>query len=91
MLKGNKCDQTAIIYSRRRTKRAKKRKSSKLNCINSFVMINNYGHPHQETIKRPEKIGCEVYRTDMNGEVDIEVKKDGRIMEKNLEVTKKSK
>lgn len=34
---------------------------------------------------------CEVYRTDITGEVDIEVKKDGRIMEKNLEVTKKSK
>ena len=33
---------------------------------------------------------CEVYRTDMNGELNIEVKKDGRIMEKNLEVTKKA-
>ena len=55
MLKGNKCDQTAIIYSRRRTK--------------TFL---------------------KVYRTDMNGELNIEVKKDGRIMEKNLEVTKKA-
>jgi hypothetical protein len=26
----------------------------------------------------------------MTGEVDIEVKKDGRMMEKNLEVTKKA-
>ena len=30
---------------------------------------NDYGHPHKEVLKRLEKMGTKVYRTDVNGDV----------------------
>jgi len=42
---------------------------------------NDYGHPHKEVLEVLEKQGCDVYRTDING--DIIVLTDG----KNIEVS----
>lgn len=33
---------------------------------------NNYGHPKEEILKRLEKIGAKIYRTDLNGTIEIE-------------------
>lgn len=30
---------------------------------------NDYGHPHQETLKKLAKVGAKVYRTDLNGTI----------------------
>ena len=35
------------------------------------VGVNNYGHPGEETLKRFEIYGVEVYRTDMQGSIVI--------------------
>ena len=32
---------------------------------------NDYGHPHAATLKRYEKLGCKVYRTDQQGSITI--------------------
>lgn len=32
---------------------------------------NDYGHPHKETLEKLEKIGCEVYRTDLLGTIRL--------------------
>ena len=38
------------------------------------VGLNNwYGHPHQQTLDRLEERGIEVYRTDINGAVGIDI------------------
>lgn len=36
---------------------------------------NRYGHPHAETVKRLDAIGCELYRTDLDGAITL--KTDG--------------
>lgn len=54
-------------------------KGSRLNCINSFVIINRYGHPHQETLERLQATGAEVYRTDSGGAVILQMQA-GKIM-----------
>ena len=45
-------------------------------CIIMVGSNNRYGHPHQEIIDRLDLFGCEVYRTDLEG--DIVVKTDGK-------------
>ena len=35
---------------------------------------NSYGHPHNETLKRLEKLGVEVYRNDLKQTILIEQK-----------------
>jgi beta-lactamase superfamily II metal-dependent hydrolase len=45
-------------------------------CIIMVGADNRYGHPHQEIIDRLNLFGCEVYRTDLDG--DIVVKTDGK-------------
>ena len=37
---------------------------------------NDYGHPHKVTLKRYEKQGCKVYRTDQSGTITVET--DGK-------------
>ena len=32
---------------------------------------NDYGHPHDETLKKFDAIGCDVLRTDLNGDITI--------------------
>ena len=32
---------------------------------------NDYGHPHQETLQRYEKLGSTIYRTDESGDILI--------------------
>lgn len=43
-----------------------------LNCINISVLTNSYGHPHEETLKRLEKSGTKVFRTDKSGTIIIQ-------------------
>ena len=38
---------------------------------------NFYGHPHEQTLRRLEKRGIKVYRTDLNGAVGIDIKRNG--------------
>ncbi|AFV24481.1 competence-like protein [Methanolobus psychrophilus R15] len=45
-------------------------------CIIMVGTDNRYGHPHQEIIDRFNLFGCELYRTDLDG--DIVVKTDGK-------------
>ena len=40
---------------------------------------NKYGHPSDEVIRRLETIGSKVYRTDLNGEILIEINPKGKI------------
>ena len=35
---------------------------------------NSYGHPHTEVIQRLEKCRSEIYRTDLSGQISIEIK-----------------
>lgn len=35
---------------------------------------NKFGHPKQEVVERLEKAGCKIYRTDLKGEIEIEIK-----------------
>ncbi len=38
---------------------------------------NKYGHPSEITINKLEKINCKIYRTDLNGEIEIKLNKNG--------------
>jgi competence protein ComEC len=37
---------------------------------------NFYGHPHAQTIERLEARGIRIYRTDLDGAVGIDIRKD---------------
>ena len=37
---------------------------------------NKFGHPNDDVLKRLQNIGCKIYRTDQNGEVDILINKN---------------
>ena len=39
---------------------------------------NDYGHPHEKTLKKLEKQGTEVYRTDISGTISLFADSDGR-------------
>ncbi len=46
------------------------------------VGVNNfYGHPHQQTLDRLEARGIRVYRTDLNGAVGIDIKRNRLIVD----------
>lgn len=34
---------------------------------------NKFGHPNKEVLTRLENLNCSIYRTDINGEISIEV------------------
>lgn len=38
---------------------------------------NKYGHPSKEVLERYEKSGIRIYRTDLNGEISIQVEEEG--------------
>lgn len=40
---------------------------------------NNFGHPASEVIERLQNIGVQIYRTDINGEIEINVNKSIKI------------
>lgn len=40
---------------------------------------NNFGHPNEGVIERLEKINCKIYRTDINGEIEIKANKTLKI------------
>ncbi len=35
---------------------------------------NKFGHPNEQVIERLKKLNCKIYRTDINGEIDINIK-----------------
>ena len=41
---------------------------------------NRFEHPSDETIERLKKLECKIYRTDLNGEIGIEVNKNGKVL-----------
>ncbi len=41
------------------------------------VGYNAYGHPGEDTLRRLREQGAEVYRTDQNGHITIEIRRDG--------------
>lgn len=41
---------------------------------------NKFGHPNNEVLEKFKKYGSKIYRTDINGEIDIIVDKKGKIM-----------
>jgi Predicted hydrolase (metallo-beta-lactamase superfamily) len=45
-------------------------------CIIMVGTDNRYGHPHQEIMDRLSLLGCEVYRTDLDGTIVVQT--DGR-------------
>lgn len=40
---------------------------------------NKFGHPSNITIDKLKSLGCRIYRTDLNGEIEIEVNKRGKL------------
>ena len=40
---------------------------------------NKFGHPNNEVINRLEKIGCKIYRTDLMGQITINVNNNGNV------------
>lgn len=40
---------------------------------------NSFGHPNYEVINRLEDIGTKIYRTDENGEISLEINKNGKV------------
>lgn len=55
-----------------------------LDVINPKIAIigvgekNKFGHPNDVIIQRLSGLNCEIFRTDLNGEVSIEVNKDSK-------------
>ena len=47
-----------------------------MNCIIFFVPTNRYGHPHEETLEKLDKIGAQVFRTDESGAIEVRIKGD---------------
>lgn len=45
---------------------------------------NTFGHPNEEIIKRFEKFGTKVYRTDQMGEISIVIDRNGKIKVKQF-------
>lgn len=45
---------------------------------------NKFGHPSNITIEKLKSLGCRIYRTDLNGEIEIEVDKKSRILIKDF-------
>ena len=60
-----------------------------LECVNSKIALigvgkNNFGHPSEEVIERLKSKNIKVYRTDLNGEIEIRVNNKNRINVKTL-------
>ena len=60
-----------------------------LECVNPKIALigvgkNNFGHPSKEVIERLKSKNIKVYRTDLNGEIEIRVNNKNRINVKTL-------
>ena len=60
-----------------------------LECVNPKIALigvgkNNFGHPSEEVIERLKSKNIKVYRTDLNGEIEIRVNNKNRINVKTL-------
>ena len=40
---------------------------------------NSYGHPNQKVLDRLKKYNVKVYRTDIDGEIKLKIKNNGKI------------
>ncbi len=40
---------------------------------------NKFGHPNKEVLERLKSINCKIYRTDIMGEIEIRVNKEGKL------------
>ena len=55
-----------------------------LNIINPRIAVigvgknNKFGHPNKEILDRIENLSCNIFRTDLNGEISIEVNKKSK-------------
>lgn len=45
---------------------------------------NNFGHPNDDILKRLQKLGSKIYRTDEMGEITINVTKSGKVRVKKF-------
>ena len=43
---------------------------------------NNFGHPSEVVLERLKSLNCSIYRTDLNGEISIEVNNKSGIIVK---------
>jgi hypothetical protein len=48
-----------------------------------FGKNNSFGHPTTLVLERLESIGCKIFRTDIFGEISIEVKSNGVVLKSN--------
>ena len=66
--------------------------SNFLNVINPRIAIigvgknNKFGHPNEDVIKRLKSLYCNIYRTDINGEISIEIDKKSKMYIKPINV-----
>ncbi len=51
-------------------------------CIISSGKGNSYGHPHGSTVRRLERMGCEVLRTDQRGDILMTITSSTSVVEK---------
>ena len=41
---------------------------------------NKFGHPNEQVIERLKELNCKIYRTDINGEIEINITDNKRII-----------
>ena len=52
-----------------------------MDCIKMVVTMNRYGHPHQETLERLRRSGCQIRSTKDSAALGIRVKKNIMMVE----------
>ena len=43
---------------------------------------NKFGHPNEEVIQRIQELNCKIYRTDEMGEIELNIKNNGKVKAK---------
>ncbi len=61
-----------------------------LNKVNPQIALigvgenNKFGHPNDDVIKRLQEKGVKIFRTDLNGEINININKNGKVNTKTM-------
>ena len=61
-----------------------------LNKVNTQIALigvgenNKFGHPNDDVIKRLQEKGIKIFRTDLNGEINININKNGKVNTKTM-------
>ena len=61
-----------------------------LNKVNPQIALigvgenNKFGHPNDDVIKRLQEKGIKIFRTDLNGEINININKNGKVNTKTM-------